>query len=116
MEALLHETLLFVKSTRPPEHSLQVRIPAAVDVSLGDKIGLAIAPEKVGLFDAKTGDTTAHSIRDKCYAHAIANALAFPNFPTFPTISVADQKPLGRNFLTPVRDVPTVPVYNSTHS
>ncbi|TVU55368.1 MAG: ABC transporter ATP-binding protein [Arthrospira sp. PLM2.Bin9] len=56
VEALGHETLLFVRFTHPPEDSLQVRIPAAVDVSLGDKIALAIAPEKVHIFDPKTGN------------------------------------------------------------
>jgi len=63
VEALGHETLLSVKFTRPPEESLQVRIPAHSGVKLGEEIGLAIAVEKIHLFDPETGEVLSGSRR-----------------------------------------------------
>ncbi|MGC9525964.1 MAG: ABC transporter ATP-binding protein [Limnospira sp.] len=56
IEALGHETLLSVKFTHPPEETLQVRISAHSGVKLGEEIGLAIASEKIHLFDPETGE------------------------------------------------------------
>lgn len=55
VESLGHETLLLVKFSHAPTDELQVRIPATVEVKLGEVIGLAIAPDKIHLFDQETG-------------------------------------------------------------
>ena len=56
MEALGHETLLWVhlfgENNLP--FSLQVRIPAETEFVQGEKIWLALTPEKIHLFDPKT--------------------------------------------------------------
>ncbi len=56
MEALGHETLLWVHllGENNVNSSLQVRIPSETQLQQGEKIWLAITPEKIHLFDPKT--------------------------------------------------------------
>lgn len=56
MEALGHETLLWVHllGENNVNSSLQVRIPSETQLQHGEKIWLAIIPEKIHLFDPKT--------------------------------------------------------------
>jgi multiple sugar transport system ATP-binding protein len=56
MEALGHETLLWVHlfGENHLNSSLQVRIPAETEFVQGEKIWLALTPEKIHLFDPKT--------------------------------------------------------------
>lgn len=56
MEALGHETLLWVHllGENNINSSLQVRIPAETQLQHGEKIWLAITPEKIHFFDPKT--------------------------------------------------------------
>ena len=55
IEALGHETYLWVCLAEAREIRLQVRIGAERSVSLGEKLWLAIAPDKIHLFDPETG-------------------------------------------------------------
>ncbi|MFM8295564.1 MAG: ABC transporter ATP-binding protein, partial [Microcystaceae cyanobacterium] len=54
VEALGNETYLLVHLVTDPEQSLQIRIPPNRSVKLGDTLWLAIALDKIHLFDAKT--------------------------------------------------------------
>ncbi|MDB9510603.1 ATP-binding cassette domain-containing protein [Kamptonema animale CS-326] len=55
IEALGHETYLWVCLAEAREIRLQVRIGSERAVSLGEKLWLAIAPDKIHLFDPDTG-------------------------------------------------------------
>ncbi|WP_420705292.1 ABC transporter ATP-binding protein [Kamptonema sp. PCC 6506] len=55
IEALGHETYLWVCLAEAREIRLQVRIGSERSVSLGEKLWLAIAPDKIHLFDPDTG-------------------------------------------------------------
>ncbi|MDF0554325.1 ATP-binding cassette domain-containing protein [Kamptonema sp. UHCC 0994] len=55
IEALGHETYLWVCLAEAREIRLQVRIGSERAVSLGEKLWLAIAPDKIHLFDPETG-------------------------------------------------------------
>lgn len=54
VEALGNETYLLVHLVTDPAQSLQIRIPPNRSVKLGDTLWLAIALDKIHLFDAKT--------------------------------------------------------------
>jgi multiple sugar transport system ATP-binding protein len=54
VEALGHETYLWVTLTDAPAIRMQVRVPPDRAVRVGEEIWLAIAPEKIHLFDPDT--------------------------------------------------------------
>lgn len=55
VEALGHETFILVHPLTTPELSLQARLSPDQRVQLGDKLHLAITPDKIHLFDPQTG-------------------------------------------------------------
>lgn len=54
VEALGHETYLWVTLTDAPAVRMQVRVPPDRTVRVGEEIWLAISPEKIHLFDPDT--------------------------------------------------------------
>jgi len=55
VEALGHETFILVHPLTTPELSLQARLGPDQRVKLGDKLHLAITPDKIHLFNPQTG-------------------------------------------------------------
>lgn len=65
VEALGHETYLWVSLVEVRETRLQVRIGSETAVSIGEKLWLAIAPDKIHLFDPDTGLAISTSKSDR---------------------------------------------------